>query len=243
MSLKNYASSSGLIQAAHNIEVCKQSDQLIHGIGTNYIPTLLVMLRKTDSPLTLMLVNLARKQQYIKIGYTSASEENGMAVYGFRVLGSQAKDAVPELLHIYHQKVSRTSQVAALEALSVIGPAAEQAIPIFLKEISDKDPRVRGIAVLALGRIHEQPQRVIPVLTNCLNDTNPIVQMFAFTSLGAFRPGSQSAALELLPMNEVKQLRAERLVPYIDGVLSHLFPGNGSNSPYLSKSAQPIPDF
>ena len=131
----------------------KNADDAISHTGTNSIPTLLKMARAHDSALKLRVRQWAQKQHFIKIDYVSASERNIQAVYGFQKLGSKGKDAVPALIALCEQNISRTTREAIPAALGWIGPEAKQAIPVLLPNATNANPFVRGNAIYALGQI------------------------------------------------------------------------------------------
>src|SRR4051794_13125196 len=70
-----------------NEEAGKRATEAVRHMGTNAIPTLLQMLRATDSPLTLKLMALADKIDFIPRPDT-ASDEHNLASWGFGWLGS-----------------------------------------------------------------------------------------------------------------------------------------------------------
>ncbi|HXT41832.1 MAG TPA: HEAT repeat domain-containing protein [Candidatus Angelobacter sp.] len=187
----------------------KLADEAVRQIGTNAIPTLLRMARARDSALTLKLIGLARKQHWIKINHTSASVRNIEAVYGFRQLGADGKDAVPALIEICEQNLSRTSQETIPAALGYIGPAAKQAIPVLLRCATNTNPVVRGNAIYALGQIHGDPELVLPVLIRSLHDSDHGVRGDAAFAVGAF--GARQAVPTLLELlkDELESTREE----------------------------------
>jgi HEAT repeat protein len=156
------------------------------------------MARARDSALTLKLIGLARKQHWIKINHTSASVRNIEAVYGFRQLGADAKDAVPALIEICEQNLSRTSQETTPAALGYIGPAAAKAIPVLLRCATNSNPMIRGNAIYALGQIHGEPELVLPFLIKSLHDFDHGVRGDAAFAVGAF--GARQAVPALLEL-------------------------------------------
>lgn len=151
------------------------------------------------------LVNLARRQHIIKIEYTYASEWHRRARHGFEVLGSQAQNAVPALIGVLGQNPSRTSGSDAEDAIDVlgfIGPPAVQAIPSLLRWSDNGDPRIRCDAILALGRIHSDPEKVVPALTNVLGDPDFTVRVYALIALEQFGPAAKAAVPVLVQFHE-----------------------------------------
>jgi HEAT repeat protein len=142
--------------------------EALQATGTNSIPTLLRMLRRKDSVLTLKLLALAKSQHVISISYIPASAQNVAAAYGIAKLGSNAWNAVPALTEIYQQDISESSQSSAAYALGELGPAASMAVPALLRGVDDTNSMVRYTALHTLGKIHAQPESVVPVLIQCL---------------------------------------------------------------------------
>jgi len=124
---------------------------------------------------------------------------------GFRILGAQARAAVPELIKIYEQNISPTSSSYAAEALGAIGHDAKAAVPSLLRVFSSVndpgDPR-RPASVKALGEIGEEPAQVVPVLIRCLGDGNNWVRTWALGALEGFGPAAKSAVPKLCEMLE-----------------------------------------
>ena len=74
----------------------EQADEAVRHVGTNAIPTLLRLLRANDSDLKYKINEWASKQRVIKVKRIYARDENSEAFIGFRILGPEAKVAVPK---------------------------------------------------------------------------------------------------------------------------------------------------
>jgi len=160
-----------------------EASRALEKVGTNAIPTLLWMLRQTDSPFKSTMVDLFRKQHFIKVHHIPAEQHNHAAYLAFRKLGARADVAVPALIEIYEQKLSPSSQQAAARSLGSIGPPAKQAIPVLILGMTDTNALLRIDLLRALADLHAEPDLVVPALTNALNDANPGVSVFAFDAL------------------------------------------------------------
>jgi hypothetical protein len=112
-----------------DVRAWENADAALRQAGTNAIPTLLRLLRAKDSPLTVILVDLARRQHIIKLEYTTAEGWNGAGKYGLVVLGTKAESAVPALIEIVNRNISPMSQASAITVLRNIGPQAKEAVP------------------------------------------------------------------------------------------------------------------
>jgi len=174
------------------------ADAAVLQAGTTELPTLLRMLRARDSALKLELIYLAKRQHLIKIEYTPAETLNWAALHAFQVLGAKAQSAVPGLIKIVNQRLSPPSQTCALGSLGAIGPPAKEAIPSLLQWVTNADSHLRLGVIVALGRVHAEPDRVVPVLTNALHDSYDLVRINAAGALGEFGPDATPAVPALV---------------------------------------------
>ena len=106
----------------------QNAQRAVEMAGTNAIPTLLEMLRQSDSPLERRVMDLAQRQRFIKVHFTPAEMRNSGAWLGFWILGSNAAGAVPALMGIYDRKISWWSQLYAVQSLGAIGPSLNQSV-------------------------------------------------------------------------------------------------------------------
>jgi HEAT repeat protein len=136
------------------------------------------------------------------------------AQLGFRILGADAKQAVPALMKLYERNISHSSQNATGHSLTAIGPAARMAIPLFVRGTASSDADVRRNAVEALMEIHAEPQLVVPALVKSLSDTNYSVRMLATIGLGYFGTNAQQAVPALVPMLSDPDLDIRRTAAY-----------------------------
>ena len=160
-----------------------EANRALEKVGTNAIPTLLWMLRQTDSSFSRTMVDLFRKQRFIKIHRIPAEPHNHAAYLAFRKLGARADVAVPALIEIYEHKLSLSSQRAAARSLGSIGPSAKRAIPVLTRGLADTNALLRIDLMLALADFHAEPELVVPALTGALNDPESSVRIFACDAL------------------------------------------------------------
>ena len=171
----------------------QNADEAVRHAGTNALPILLRMLRANDSALKVKCMELAKRQHLIRIKYTPAEELNYRACSGFGVLGAKAQSAVPALIEIANQNLSRASRWYAIEALVLVGPPAQEAIPLLSGWATNADGSVRSYAINALGRIRAEPERGLPVLINALNDPDLQIRTAALMSLQGIGPNAKPA--------------------------------------------------
>jgi HEAT repeat protein len=137
-------------------------------VGTNAIPTLLWMLRQTDSPFKRKVTELVRKQHFIRIHSIPAEEINHAGYLAFRELGARAEAAVPGLIALLNDK-NPDVRYTAVFALRSLGQVAGDALPSLIKCLKDPEFTVQSDAILGLGEIHQEPERVIPILVELLD--------------------------------------------------------------------------
>ncbi len=196
-----------------------ETDEAVHQLGTNAIPTLLQMLRARDSKMTTWLVKLARKQHLVNFTYTGESEKNFEAAHAFEILGADASEAVPELIRIFKEDISDDAQNSAAWSLGAIGPAAAKAIPTLLNGTTSTY-HTRRTAIDALGRIHAQPELVVPALVKLLKDPDWNVRASAITSLESFgadaKPAVSALTQSLNDQNRIVLKLAQSALEEID---------------------------
>ena len=161
----------------------QKADEAVRRTGTNGLPILLRMLRANDSALKVKFMEFAMRQHFITIKYIPAEEQNYRACAAFGVLGAKARSAVPALIEIANHNLSRASQWYAIQALVLVGPPAQEAIPLLSGWATNADGSVRSCAINALGRIRADPERGLPVLINALNDPDPLIRTAALMAL------------------------------------------------------------
>jgi HEAT repeats len=178
----------------------QEAYEAVRHIGTNAIPTLLRRLRAKDSKLTLQLVALTKKQHFYKFKFKAAKDLNREGYYGFMTLGSDGKDAVPELIRMYEQDHSTESRYLVVSALGFIGPTAEQAVPMLVQSLGDTNWEARCQVIGVLGQIHARPELTVPALVKCLSDQNIGARRLAADAIGAFGSAAEPALPDLRKM-------------------------------------------
>ena len=96
------------MEVNRDITMRKQAEEALSAIGTNAIPTLLGMIRAKDPPaIVLKLMETLRRRGWVRIDYRYAMSRHEEAEYAFRVLGTNAAGAVPELIRIYEESLDK----------------------------------------------------------------------------------------------------------------------------------------
>ena len=188
------------------------AEHAVRQIGTNSIPPLLKMVRKMESPRRAGLIDwwdqhLANRNrlpawiQHPAWYKNQARYLNMEGEIGFKILGSDAQQAAPELISIYESTLSMdsvtsmNSRIAVIRSLIDIGPAAT---PYFLRWAGSTNEEKRLTAVHALSQIRSAPSDVVPVLVEFLSHTNPLVRTEAAEGLGSFGTNAQPALRALV---------------------------------------------
>ena len=174
----------------------EEAERAIRQIGTNALPTLLSMVRASDSPVKRKLIALADKQRVIHPNLHSDDYYHAKASYGFSILGPLAKPLVPALINALDEKNAGV-RAAAAHSLGAIGPGAETAVPTLINHLNDRnDGLLIEESMMALGKIGEKSEIAVPALMEFVNgprrDWNYIVP--AIDSLRRFRGKARSAS-------------------------------------------------
>ncbi len=189
------------------------TDEAVRHIGTNAIPTLLKMLRAHDSPLESKLLFWATRYRALVIHYTNPSVLNDHAFMAFQALGPEAASAVPELIKILEQNVSRSSESYTARTLAVIGPGAKAAVPLLMREATSTNLTDHSDALWALGQIHADPDKAVPILISALGNPSGQDQLFAAIALGKFESDAKSAVPALLEALESVKPKSSSTAP------------------------------
>ena len=170
--------------------------QALQQFGATTVPTLLEMVRVTDSPLKHAWINLVRAQSLIPVHLHTADEYHDMACFGFYALGPMGKKAVPDLMALL-DVTNRDISAVAITCLGNIGPEANSAVPRLVRFINDPDRIVRFGTTVTLSRIHMRPELVVPVLARNLSPTNVILPT-TINALAAFGEAAKPSVPILL---------------------------------------------
>jgi hypothetical protein len=191
----------------HNGELDKQAEAAIRKFGTNAVPELLTMMSSHESPLKTNLLGRVPKSWLTRLHLPTANEykqqlgkRRRRGAYGFIALGPDAKPFVPALVHLLSDTNYDVRYVSVF-TLRCLGPVAKDALTPLIKCLDDPEFTVRDDAVMGLGTIHEEPERVIPILRNFIakNRRNQILCQDAIQALGEFGTRAESAAEVVRP--------------------------------------------
>ena len=166
--------------------------QALRQMGTNALPCLLKWVRYERPPWKDSAAILYRKWDRSArsrrvdgwlIG--SAERQVGYAFTGFKILGDDASQAVPELTQLAQNSKSAYGRGSALFALAAIGQAG---VPPLLAEFSKATGTNRINQLIGLLLVHRpgtNASRLAGTFIQCLGDTNPLVVRIAAKGLGS----------------------------------------------------------
>jgi len=194
--LDHHVASSAAIPP-YNSPGWKAADEALRQIGTNGIPILLERLRTRDYPSWMRTpLALARKFGWTERRSISASWWHEEAAYAFRLLGTNAAGAVPELIRIYEADISPSSRENAATALGHMGKHAQAALPVLIEDFHHTNHQTRWRAVTTVAHIGGNADLVVPALTKALHDPEVNVRWNALFGLDRFGGRARSAAPE-----------------------------------------------
>ncbi|EEF61661.1 HEAT repeat domain-containing protein [Pedosphaera parvula] len=207
-------------QVSDSFEQFKANGAIKHA-GTNAIPILLKMMRFKNRPLQDNIAFRLKALGLSRVGYVHSSVKYVAAAMAFKCLGPQAKEAVPELIKIYDENLSGLSQSLVAQILGDIGPASQETIPTLIRMLKNPSASVRNSAIVALARIHQEPETVVPVLIKAVDDPDRMVRHAAVGALESFGGRRAKAAIpKLLELRKSDDStlsdRAERLLRKMD---------------------------
>lgn len=219
----------------------KKADEAIRHIGTNAIPTLLEMIRAKDRPpLVIKLMETARQHGWTRTQYRYAMSRHEEAQYAFRMLGTNAASAVPELVRIYEQDISPSSQRCAALALGHIGRGAQAALPALIGRFTHTNSEVRFYAVSAVMDIRGEPAVVVPALTSALKDSSVNVRWNALVGLSHFGGRARPAVPEILKMlNDPGMVGSSSITQQVETALWRIAPEK-VGKPLVVEDATPM---
>ena len=90
-------------------------------------------------------------------------EDRLLGAYGLIALGAESKPAVSALIALLNH-ADPDVRAAAAFTLQGLGPVASDALPSLITCLQDPSYTVQYHAILGIGQIKQQPERVIPLL-------------------------------------------------------------------------------
>ena len=119
----------------------------IRELGTNAVPCLVRVLQDRDSKIEAKFIEWIRKQSAIKVSFLLASERRAAACDALWILGSNAKDAIPEIGALFNDNARCFDASMALLAIG------SESIPVFTEACSHTNKSVRAQAAFMLSKL------------------------------------------------------------------------------------------
>lgn len=173
-------------------------DEPIRNIGTNAIPTLLVMLAARESRIELIINNW--KVRFLKnaSSLSRAEAQRARGVFGFEILGERGKPALPELISLLQSRNTESQRLPIIRAIQAVEMFPIAALPEFLKiaETGEgfEQSAVNGI-FSSMDAFHEL---TVPMLADELSSPNNEARAASAKFLGRFEHAAQAAVPSLL---------------------------------------------
>jgi HEAT repeat protein len=181
-------------------EVRNQATATIRALGTNGVPGLIELLESRDPFWRKQLwragLNLPPKLRPGLLRHSSVPEQEAVhqaAAMALRIIGPQAKSAIPALA----RALRRRESAARWEVAFALASTGADSVPALCEALSDRDPEVRAAAAAGLAMLGAEAQPAIPALFQRLQDENIQVRLRAENALAAIGP---SAAQEMIKL-------------------------------------------
>jgi HEAT repeat protein len=199
-----------------------EADEAIQAIGSRRaVPMLLPMLQARDGRVRIWALEKQSQWKLSCIHLRDSREIRSLGLMGFRALGTNAADAVPELRHLLQ---NTNCAYEALCALIYIGKPAADALctaltnevvnvrrasaaelgevlddfPLFLQQVriasNDPDNEVRQCAIRSLARQTNRATDCVPLIVAALKDQSDDVSAQAALVLANFGANAAEAA-------------------------------------------------
>lgn len=152
-----------------------EAERVVRAIGTNALPTLLQMVGTRLTVPRLMVAGFARDQTFAFLHLPPQDGRQEAALWALKLLGPDAKPAVPVLIRLLNQPDPLIAGNAAT-CLGGIGPAAGEAVPALVKAFNRsglagaQDENLRSASASALGDIGGAARSAVPLLAAATNE-------------------------------------------------------------------------
>ena len=173
----------------------QEAAEAVRHIGTNALPWLLnwtdyeppgwKMMLATNAPAAARRPGCFRSA-WLWLLNRPADDLNGLATFGFEILGPQAGPALPEIQRrmLDWGKPWRAS-IAMQIYTHIEGPGS---VPALVSAVVSTNANCRQSAAFCLATLGTNGAPAAPMLRNALNDPDPVVRRFAGTALQKLLP-------------------------------------------------------
>lgn len=171
-----------------------EAERAVRQIGTKGIPTLLRLLNSPSwRPMKERVAEVAIRFGFTRVVPRSWIRQHPFEGYelaraGLWPLGPEAKDAIPGLLDLWHQRWSQTNQSMVPEDLIAFidYSAREAALPAILLQASNRNSSARCHAAMDLAFLRVKTTVSLPELIRLMHDEDAQVRATAATAVIKF---------------------------------------------------------
>ena len=150
-------------------ELAREAEFAVQQIGTNAIPFLLDLMQARDSNLKKRLRQHVPRKWHDPLHLNDNSGKvRRMGAHGLAALGTNAPAAVPALVELATQHPDEDGRYIAVFALRTLGPAAEDAIPFYIRCLTNKDDTICNEAAVGLALIPHRHETTFPAFLKYL---------------------------------------------------------------------------
>lgn len=154
----------------------------ILAIGTNALPTLLEWISYEPSTLRNQIAGVAGRLPFglwRRLFYKPVERAND-AIRVFRILGPQARSAIPELARLAQTAADRDRAYRCIDALKLVGP---EGLPAVLTLATNSPTKTRFRAIVTLPEFGPDAAAAVPILIQCLDDNDSSIAAAAQEAL------------------------------------------------------------
>ena len=160
----------------------EEADIAVRKIGVRAVPILLQKLRVTDPKWRRPTVDWVRQHLGLAFDPSKAEHEWAQAHYGFRILGTQAVVAIPELAQMLFQ--TNTDSGAAF----VLAKIGREATPVIRAALTNANLEICQGRIMAAGWSQDIGREVIPELTALTSSSDRMAANFSTMQLRRLLP-------------------------------------------------------
>jgi hypothetical protein len=203
-----------------NPEATNAASTALRALGTNAVPPLRTLLQVQEAfyeqPLFRNASSLppsVRRYLFAKLKPGQSAIGRTGAAHALAVLGSEAKDALPELVAAL-QDPSAEVRWAAAQALGRIGAPA---VPVLLTTLTNQDPSLRQLAIHSLGTAGTNAAPAAAQLFERVLEPNAAIPDAAVYALSRVGPTALPMILEQFASEDLaRRAAAARVVRYMN---------------------------
>ena len=165
-----------------------QTITALRKMGGKAAVRLVPMLDASDSPITLQLVNLARKQSLVQIRFVTAPVRQRRAERAFEIMGDQAVAAAPALVSLLIRRGNEPAEYlgdSASRAANALSSLGHGAVPFLRPALCSQQTRVRYEGISALRSCaNDGASGAITELLKIFDDADPRVRQAGAEAMG-----------------------------------------------------------